>query len=74
MLTDSPIIVSPPADLEQTTQLYLDPWQWPAVDPDDRRNTATIAETGSVAHEFAEPTLPILEAVLDGLRRLADPP
>lgn len=68
MLTESPAAVLdrvPGDDGEQTTQLHLTPWQWPLVDPD------VLDEAHAVLHCPDEPTLPILEAVLAGLRSLA---
>ena len=68
MLTDSPTTVldrDPVDATEQTTQLFLTPWQWPLVDPD------VLDEAHAALHCPDEPTLPILEAVLEGLRHLA---
>jgi hypothetical protein len=60
--------VPPLSETEQTTQLSLDPWQWPVVDLDDRERV--IAEARAVMRYQEGPTLPVLRAVLEGLRRL----
>lgn len=60
--------VPPLSEAEQTTQLSLDPWQWPVVDLDDRERV--IAEARAVMRYQEGPTLPVLRAVLEGLRRL----
>lgn len=60
--------VPPLSETEQTTQLSLDPWQWPVVDLDDRERV--IAEARAVMRYQEDPTLPVLRAVLEGLRRL----
>ena len=68
MLTDSPTAVldRPTDSTEQTTQLFLAPWQWPLTDPDD-----VLDEARAALRHPTEPDLPILEAVLAGLYRLA---
>jgi hypothetical protein len=72
MMNDAPTAVldrvPPLSETEQTTQLSLDPWQWPVVDPDDRERV--IAEARAVMRYQEGPTLPVLRAVLEGLRRL----
>lgn len=60
--------VPPLSEAEQTTQLSLDPWRWPVVDLDDRERV--IAEARAVMRYQEGPTLPVLRAVLEGLRRL----
>jgi len=60
--------VPPLSETERTTQLSLDPWQWPVVDLDDRERV--IAEARAVMRYQEGPTLPVLRAVLEGLRRL----
>lgn len=60
--------VPPLSETEQTTQLSLDPWQWPVVDLDDRERV--IVEARAVMRYQEGPTLPVLRAVLEGLRRL----
>lgn len=66
MLTDSPVL-DRPTDGEQTELLFLPLWQWPLVDPDD----IVLDEARAALHHTTEPDLPILEAVLAGLHRLA---
>ncbi len=66
MLTDFPVL-DRITDGEQTTQLFLpDLWQWPTHDPDH-----VLDEARAALHHPVEPDLPILEAVLAGLHRLA---
>lgn len=60
--------VPPLSEAEQATQLSLDPWRWPVVDLDDRERV--IAEARAVMRYQEGPTLPVLRAVLEGLRRL----
>ncbi len=63
----------PPAtDEEETTQLWLPPWQWPLADPDEEKFGDALAEARHVLRDPTEPDLPILEAVLDELYRLRD--
>ncbi|CAM2888732.1 hypothetical protein SAXI111661_06620 [Saccharomonospora xinjiangensis] len=67
-MPDSPVaVLDRTPDTEQTTQLFLPPWQWPTRDPDEHR---VIADARTALHRRDEPTLPILKAVLAGLRRL----
>lgn len=68
MLTDSPVLDRTPVDdIEQTAQIRLPGlWQWPIHDPDD-----VLDEARAALRHPTEPDLPILEAVLDGLHRLA---
>ncbi len=69
---DSPVAVSTPppeTEAERTARLRLpDTWQWPDRDPDPPPENV-IAEAHTALHRCEEPTLPILHAVLDGLRR-----
>lgn len=60
--------VPPLSEAEQTAQLSLDPWRWPVVDLDDRERV--IAEARAAMRYQEGPTLPVLRAVLEGLRRL----
>lgn len=83
---DSPITVYTPPDapdVERTAPLRSldDPvertavlgiagqWRWPDADPDNRAEVT--ADTRAALRSCDRPTLPVLEAVLAGLRNLA---
>lgn len=72
MMNDAPTAVldrvPPLSETEQTAQLSMNPWQWPTVDPDERERVITEARAAMRYQEG--PTLPVLRAVLEGLRRL----
>ncbi|AFM10510.1 hypothetical protein PIS_123 [Saccharomonospora phage PIS 136] len=72
MMNDAPTAVldrvPPLSETEQTMQMSPGFWQWPTVDPDDRERV--IAEARAVMRYQEGPTLPVLRAVLEGLRRL----
>lgn len=57
----------PVDDCEQTMILGLPRRHWPDRDPDDR---AVIEEARAALTLHDQPTLPILEAVLEGLQQL----
>ena len=69
MLTDSSTVVLDRIlgdDIEPTAQHHRTPWHWPLTDPDN----ALLDEAHAALRCTDEPTLPILEAVLEGLRHL----